>query len=77
MQIQSDGSFAFCSADIGVIVFSVKSFGSVFKQVLWSIVPNKSSAAFTYAYNGIRAAFFGLLKKGALQLCEQGSACNF
>ncbi len=58
LQIQSDGSFAFCSAEIGVIVFGVNSLGSVFKQVSWSIVPNESSDAFAYAYNGIRAAFF-------------------
>jgi hypothetical protein len=42
LQIQSDGSCAFCSAEIGVIVFGVNSLGSVFKQVSWSIVPNES-----------------------------------
>ncbi len=36
LQIQSDGSFAFCSAEIGVIVFGVNSLGSVSKQVSWS-----------------------------------------
>ncbi len=77
LQIQSDGSFAFCSAEIGMIVFGVNSLCSVFKQVSWSIVQNESSEAFTYAYNGIRAAFFGLFKTGAVQLCERGSACNF
>ncbi len=76
LQIQSDGSFAFCSAEIGVIVFGVNSLGSVFKLVSWSIVPNESSEAFTYAHNCIRAAFFGLFKKGAVRLCEQGSACD-
>ncbi len=77
VQIKSDGSFAFCSAEIGVIVFGVNSLGSVFKQVSWSIVPNESSEAFAYAYNGVRAAFFCLFKKGAVRLCERGSACNF
>ena len=78
LQIQSDGSFAFCSADIGVIVFGVNSLGSVFKQVSFSIVPNESSDVFAFAYNGgIRAAFFGLFKKGAVRLCERGSACEF
>ncbi len=76
-QIQSDSSFAFCSAEIGVIVFGINSLGSVFKQVSWSIVPNESSEAFAYAYNGIMAAFFGLFKEGAVRLCERGSACNF
>jgi hypothetical protein len=78
VQIQSDGSFgrsAFCSAEIGVIVFGVNSLGSVFKQV--SRFPNESSEAFAYAYNGIRAAFFGLFKKGGVRLCERGSACDF
>jgi hypothetical protein len=74
VQIQSDGSFAYCSAEIGVIVFGVNSLGSVFEQVSWSIVPNESSEAFTYAYNGIRAAFFA---QGAVRLCDQGSACDF
>ncbi len=60
-----------------MIVFGVNSLGSVFKQVSWSIVPNESSEAFTYAYNGIRAAFFGLFKKGAVRLFEPGSACDF
>jgi hypothetical protein len=77
LQIQLDGSFAFCSAEIGVIVLGVNSLGSVFKQVSWSIIPNESSEAFVYAYNGIRAAFFGLFKKGAVRLCERGSACDF
>ncbi len=46
LQIQSDGSFAFCAAELSVIVFGVNSLGSVFKQVSWSIVPNESSEAF-------------------------------
>ena len=60
-----------------MIVFGVNPLGSVFKQVSWSIVPNESSEAFTYAYNRIRAAFLGLFKKGAVRLCERGSACDF
>ena len=68
LQIQLDGSFAFCSAEIGVIVFGVNSLGSVFKQVSWSIVPNESSEAFTYAYNCIRAAFSVCSRRGRATL---------
>ena len=57
-----------------MIVFGVNSLGSVFKQASWSIVPNESAEAFTYAYNGIRAAFFGLF---TVRLCEPGRACEF
>ncbi len=64
-------------AERGVIVFGANSLGSVFKQASWSIVPNELSEAFTYAYNGIRAALFGLFKKGGVRLCERVSACNF
>ena len=64
LQIQSDSSFAFCSAEIGVIVFGVNSLGSVFKKASWSIVPNESSEAFAYAYNGTRAAFFRSVQEG-------------
>ncbi len=41
------------------------------------MVPNESSEAFTYAYNDILAAFFGLFKKGGVRLCERVSACDF
>jgi hypothetical protein len=57
---------------LSIPVFCVNSLGSVFKQVSWSIVPNESAEAFTYAYNGIRAAS----RRGPCD-SEPGSACDF
>jgi hypothetical protein len=79
LQVQADGSFDFCAAKLGVIVFGVNSLRGIFRPVSWSLVPNESSEAFGYAYNGIRAAFFGLLKPGAVRLCpaRPGHSCAF
>lgn len=77
LQVQADGSFDFCDRTLGVIVFGVNSLRGKFRPVSWSLVPNESSEAFTFIYNGIRSAFFRLLKPGALSRCGHGcEVCN-
>jgi hypothetical protein len=64
-----------CASDFGVIVFGVNSLRGIFRPVSWSIVPNESSEAFAYCYNGIRAAFFKLLTPSEVRLCPNSVRC--
>ena len=78
LQVQADGSFEFCASKLGVIIFGVNSLRHIFRPVSWALVPSESSEAFEYCYNGIRAAFFSVIKPGALRLCPAGAApCAF
>jgi hypothetical protein len=77
LQIQADESYDFCSSELGVIVLGVNSLRGIFRPVSWSLVRNESLDAFGYAYNGIRASVFSLLKPGALRMCLHGEACEF
>jgi len=70
MQLQADGSFNFCASNFGIILFCVNSLRSIFRYVAWSIVPNESSEAFEFAYNGFRVAFFSLFAPGKLRVCD-------
>jgi hypothetical protein len=72
LQIQAVGSFARCASDIGVIILGVDSLRGNLRYVSWPIVlilPNESSEAFSYCFNGIRAEFFKLLFLGEVRLC--------
>ena len=79
LQVQADGSFDYCESKLGVIVFGVHSLRGIFRPVSWSLVPNESSEAFEYAYNGIRVAFFNLFQRGSVRLCpaRPGHSCKF
>jgi hypothetical protein len=45
-------------------------------MVTWSLVPNESAEAFAFVYNGVREAFFSVLKPGTLRLCPPGQGCE-
>jgi hypothetical protein len=75
LHIQADGNFAMCASDFGVVVFGVNAQRCIFRSVSWSIVPNESSEAFAYCYNGIQAAFFKLLTPSEVQLCPYSVRC--
>ena len=77
LQIQADGSYDFCASQLGVIAFGVNSLRGICRPVSWSLVRNESSEAFMYAFNGIRAPVFSLLKPGGVRLCLLGEACDF